>query len=269
MTSRLARIGAFFLEPAAPVPDREPGRAGTSRSAGSHRGRLRPAGHGRAGPGRAVLGAAPRSCRSRGRAGALRARERAPRGGALPLATAVRRSPPRCAGELRRRAAAAAVPSARWRPRAPAPARRRLSRGPRPPAGATTPGARRLAARLAAQRLAATACGRLAWLALDADPAAAARPGAPLPARVAARAGRPRRRGAAPGRLRAAPRGRSTSRSPSCRRTPTRRCARSRSARSPRASGRRPPLPPGPPRWAAMAGLARLRSLPPPARAAP
>jgi hypothetical protein len=86
----------------------------------------------------------------------------------VPLAAA-------CAGELRARSGAAAALVCIWRPPNPAPVEREPE-GPaaRSPAGATTPGARRLATRLVARDLMATACGRLAWLALDPDPAEAA-----------------------------------------------------------------------------------------------
>ena len=166
-----------------------------------------------------------------------------------------------CAGELRARARAAAALLCVWRPGAPAVDPESPVPAAQSPAGATTPGARRLAARLAAHELPATACGRLAWLALEHDPAAAARQvqrclaiaGAPV---VLAVAGArppafepflaeldlviavlpadidPALRELALATLR----------------------ARERAVL--------PPLAPGPPRWAAMAGLARLRSLP-------
>ena len=133
------------------------------------------------------------------------------------------------------------------------------------PAGATTPGASRLAARLVAHDLAATACGRLAWLLLEPDPTTAAEQfgrcralaGAPLVLAVAG----PRPPEFEPlladldlcvavlaadadGRLHEL-------------------AVASLPARE---NVVLPPLPVGPPRWAAMAGLARLRSLPEAAR---
>jgi hypothetical protein len=169
-----------------------------------------------------------------------------------------------CAGELRARAKAAAALLCIWRPAArPSPDIERDAAVPsaQSPAGATTQGARRLAARLVAHGLPVTACGRLAWLALEHDPIAAAgqarrciavtdvpvvlaiagpRPPAlePVLAEVdlAIAVLPPDIDPALPelalGTLR----------------------ARERVVLA--------PLPPGPPRWAAMAGLARLRSLP-------
>ena len=173
-------------------------------------------------------------------------------GSVVPVAAA-------CAGELRARAKAAAALICIWRPAdAPAPA---LAPAARSPAGATTPGARRLAARLESRALGATACGRLAWLALDADPAAAAGQfrrcravaGAPLVLAVA---------GARPEQFEplladvelcvlVLPDGIDPA-------------LRELAVATLPAGGRAvvAPLPPGPPRWAAMAGLARLRSLP-------
>ena len=165
-----------------------------------------------------------------------------------------------CAGELRARAGAPTALLCVWQPLEAPPA------DPPPGdagarAGATTPAAKRAAARLSAHGLAATACGRLAWLALDtaatgaAVQAQRARTLADVPF-VLALAGPATSRSS-----RCSPR--STSPSPSCPPTPTRRWRR-----SPRRCSRRPgrcvapPVSPGPPRWAAMAGLARLRSLP-------
>ena len=175
-------------------------------------------------------------------------------GAVVPVAAAV-------AGELRARQRAGASLLCVWRPAGAESPDDERTPAARSPAGATTPGAGRLAARLEAHELAATACGRLAWLLLDPAPAAAAeqagrclasvtepvvlalagpRPPAfepllaaldlaiaVLPAgaddslRVLALAGLP---------------------------TPARHLAA--------------PLAPGPARWSALAGLARLRSLP-------
>jgi hypothetical protein len=189
---------------------------------------------------------------------------------ASPVHAAVLGAPPAvvpvaaaCAGELRARSRAAAALICVWRPvEVPRPTEAlELQPAARSPAGATTPGARRLAARLGARDLAATACGRLAWLALDPDAARAAEQfrrcaaaaGAPavlavagprpepleplladLDLCIAVLAGEvdPVLRELAVGRLPA------------------------------RAHAVVPPLAPGPPRWAAMAGLARFRSLP-------
>jgi hypothetical protein len=177
---------------------------------------------------------------------------------AVPVAAA-------CAGELRARVRASAALICIWRP-----AEAQVPTGPiepqapaaRSPAGATTPGARRLAARLASQGLAATACGRLAWLALDPDPAeaagqfrrcAAAAAGPPLVLAVAGARPEPFEPlladldlGVAvlPVDIDPALRALAVTRLP----------GRDRAVVAPLAAG--------PPRWAAMAGLARLRSLP-------
>jgi len=177
----------------------------------------------------------------------------------LPVAAA-------CAGELRARAKAAAALICIWRPAgvmAPATSPESEPEAPaaQSPAGATTPGARRLAARLVARDLTATACGRLAWLALDCDPAAAAgqfrrcmaAAGAPLVLAVAGPRPKPFEPLLAdldlciavlPAEIDPALRELAVASLP----------AREHAVVS--------PLPPGPPRWAAMAGLARLRSLP-------
>ena len=170
-----------------------------------------------------------------------------------------------CAGELRARSKAAAALICIWRPAdvAAPPALGPEPEAPaaRSPAGATTPGARRLAARLAACELGATACGRLAWLALERDPTAAARQfrrccamaGAPLVLAVAGARPEPFEPLLAdadlcvavlPADIEPALRELAVARLPA------------------RGHAVMPPLPPGPPRWAAMAGLARLRSLP-------
>ena len=165
-----------------------------------------------------------------------------------------------CAGELRARGRAAAALVCIWRP-AEAPGLDPEAPASRSPAGATTPGARRLAARLAADDLDATACGRLAWLALDADPSTAARQflrcrvTAGLPHVLAVAGARPAPfeqvlagldlcLAVLPADADAALRELALAGLPS------------------RARATVPPLPAGPPRWAALAGLARLRSLP-------
>jgi hypothetical protein len=195
-----------------------------------------------------------------------------------------------CAGELRARARAPAALVCIWRPQAPEHERSELAArsstgawtasgvragtsttartaagaatpAARTPAGAATPAARRLAARLADRDLAATACGRIAWLALDAHAEAAASEfrrcraaaGGPLVIAV----GGPRPQEFEPllrevdlcvavlqPDIDPALRDLALAGIPS------------------RTSAVVAPLPPGPPRWAAMAGLARLRSLP-------
>jgi hypothetical protein len=165
----------------------------------------------------------------------------------VPVAAAV-------AGELRLRAGVPAALVAVWRPDTPA----------RTPVGAATPGARRLAARLAGEQpAAATACGRLAWLPLPAEPVEAAHAAAGLAARtgapvVLALCG-PRTPALEPllaaqdlavAVLRAD--ADHDLRALALAALPVPEPARAIHA----------PLAPGPPRWAALAGLARLRSLP-------
>jgi hypothetical protein len=130
----------------------------------------------------------------------------------------------------------------------------------RSPRGASTPGARRLAARLAAQGLDATACGRLAWLLLDRRPAVAARQAArcravaSAPVAVAIVGARPAELEPL---LTAA--GLCVAVLPADAERSLRELA---AASLPGArSAVLPPLPAGPPRWAALAGLGRLRSL--------
>jgi hypothetical protein len=164
---------------------------------------------------------------------------------AVPVAAA-------CAGELRAQARAAAAVLCVWR-------------GGEPPAGATTPAVRRLAARLAAHGLAATASGRLAWVALDPAPGDAAAQvqraralaGAPVVLAVAGprpAAFEPLLADAALALVVLPAEADETLRALALATLPS------------RASLAVPPLPPGPPRWAAMAGLARMRSLKPVAR---
>ena len=167
-----------------------------------------------------------------------------------------------CAGELRARSKAAAALICIWRHRqSPALEAEPAAPAAQSPAGATTPGARRLAARLAARDLTATACGRLAWLALDPDPADAARQfarctaaaGAPLVLAVAGPRPEPFESTLADLDLCVAVLPADTD-------SVFRQLTLSRLPAGDRAIV--PPLPLGPPRWAAMAGLARLRSLP-------
>ena len=129
------------------------------------------------------------------------------------------------------------------------------------PAGATTPAARRLAAALGQDELPATACGRLAWLALPDDPAravAAVRRAlrvASVPVVLAVAGPRP---AALEPVLAVADLGLAVL--PPDAEEALRDLAL---VHLPGAVRRVvAPLPPGPPRWAALAGLARLRSLP-------
>jgi hypothetical protein len=173
-----------------------------------------------------------------------------------------------CAGELRARRGAGAAVICIWRPEpAPPPAGEAGAPEPpaRSPAGATTPGARRLASRLTAHKLVATACGRLAWLALDPDAEAAAVQvrralavaGAPLVLAVAGPRPEPFEpllRGMDLAIAVLAPDAEPSLRALAAATLP----ADDRAILAPLASG--------PPRWAAMAGLARLRALPEAAR---
>jgi hypothetical protein len=88
-------------------------------------------------------------------------------GAVVPVAAAV-------AGELRARHRAAAALLCVWRPGGVESIDDDRTPAARSPAGATTPGASRLAARLVAHELPATACGRLAWLLMDTAPGLAA-----------------------------------------------------------------------------------------------
>ena len=156
------------------------------------------------------------------------------------------------AGELRLRAHAPAAVVALWRPGAPA----------RTAAGASTPAARRLAERLATDDQRVTACGRLAWIALPGDPAEAAR----CARAVSGRAGVPVAIGICGPRPRAfepllAEQDAAVAVLPADADAALRTLAFAALPAACRAI--HAPLPPGPPRWAAMAGLGRLRSLPP------
>ena len=171
------------------------------------------------------------------------------------------------AGELRARARASAALVCVWRP-VPQLAEETERDAPaaRSPAGATTPGARRLEARLTSQGLPATACGRLAWLVLDPQPEQAAREAERCRAlvgepQVLAIAG-PRPAEFEPLLATAA----------ICVAVlPTNTEPELQALAIDSVPGGRPaaviaPLAPGPARWAALAGLARLRALPEPTR---
>jgi hypothetical protein len=183
-------------------------------------------------------------------AGPLRAAVLGAAGHVPPVAAA-------CAGELRARAGAGTALVCLWRPGESVPGD---DEDPASPAGATTPGARRVAAALDAEGLRATACGRLAWLALPDDPADAAptlRRGlalATVPVVIAVAGPRPAAfepiLATADLSLAVLPADATES-------------LRGLALASLPGTGHiLAPLPPGPPRWAALAGLTRLRSLP-------
>ena len=172
-----------------------------------------------------------------------------------------------CAGELRARARAGAALLCVWQPTVEPTDDLELpwdgaddDRPPSTPAGATTPAARRLAGRLEAHGLEATARGRLAWLRLEPEPSDAAAQarrclaiaGVPVVIAVAG----PRDAAFEPliaevGLVLAVlPAGAD----------PALRELVSAGLPS-RAGAIVAPLRSGPPRWAAMAGLGRLRSL--------
>jgi len=221
MTGLLSRVGAFFFESAD-----APGPAAVPRAAA-------PA----AAPAEAAVLGAP--------------------GAVVAVAAA-------CAGELRARSRSAAALLCIWRPAgasAPAPEPAADVPPARSPAGATTPGAGRIAARLVAHELPATACGRLAWLALASEAEAAAaqfrrcRSVAGVPLVIAVAGARPPEFepllaeldlcvAVLPADVDSALRDLVVATLP----------ARRHAVAA--------PVPPGPPRWAAIAGLARLRSLP-------
>ena len=228
MSGLLRRVGAFLLEPSEPVTAPPPTE-----------------------PAPAQAGAAAPVVRAATRAAIL---------GAPPHVPAIAGA---CAGELRARAGSPAALVCLWRPgpAPPEPGDEDAAEGAGSPAGATTPAARRLAASLVHQGLAATACGRLAWLALPADPVRAvadvrrALGTAGVPAVLAVAGPRP---AALEPVLAVADLGLAVlpaDTEPALRdlavahRPGAQRCVVA-------------PLAPGPPRWAALAGLARLRSLP-------
>jgi len=162
-----------------------------------------------------------------------------------------------CAGELRARAGSGSALVCLWRPGGEA---LRDDEDPASPAGATTPAARRVAAALEAEGLRATACGRLAWLALPDDPPEAApvlRRGlavAAVPVVIAVAGPRP-----AAFEPVLATADLALAVLPADAEEPLRALAL---ASLPGAGHLVAPLPPGPSRWAALAGLTRLRSLP-------
>jgi hypothetical protein len=270
MSDLLKRLSTIFLEPAdaTPLPPAAAERAtpgfaphsalpGVAPPAGAE-----PALHGFAPPATPPAFSAPVSA-TPGRT------ERGARGDSTPAAIVVLGAAPAAiavaaaaGGELRARSRAAAALVCLWRPPgAPLPPPETDAPAARSPAGATTPGARKLAARLTAQGLPATACGRLAWLVLDATPADAADQvercdGFVAEPRVLAIAGA-RPEALEPLLARAAlcvavlPVGTDPA------------LAELASASLPPGRGVvLPPLALGPPRWAALAGLARLRTLP-------
>jgi hypothetical protein len=165
-----------------------------------------------------------------------------------------------CAGELRARSRAPAALLCIWRP-APPPRPEQDEPAARPTAGATTRGAGRLAARLQAHGVAATACGRLAWLPLDQDPAVAAALFerclglAAVPVVLAVAGPRPAEFEPLLARLDLAAAVLPATADPAL-------CDLARATLPARTAIVVPPLAAGPPRWAALAGLARLRSLP-------
>lgn len=197
----------------------------------------------------------------------------APAPGAVPAQAAVLGAPAvvvavaaACAGELRARSRSTAALVCVWRPAGAQPRPPTADAEPevppsRSPAGATTPGASRLAARLVAQDLAATACGRLAWLLLEPDPTAAAaqfrrcRAIAAAPLVFAVAGPRPQELEPLLGDLDLCIAVLPADIEPALRELAL-------ATLHARDNVILPPLPAGPPRWAAMAGLARLRSLP-------
>ena len=261
--SRIARIGAFFFEPddesrrdAAPPPGAASDAASTSLDA------ARAASHSYDGPGSwthgAVLGSDPvvvpvaAAC-----AGELRARDRA-----AAATLCVWRAVPEAVGAVETGVEHAFTPFSDAVAPEETPAATAARERSRTPTSAATPGARRLAARLAAQDVAATACGRLAWVVLPAEPEAAVEQverclrAAAAPVVLAIACPRPAAFEPLLARLDLALAVLPADAEPALRAL----ALASLPAREPCIV---PPLPPGPPRWAAMAGLARLRSLPP------
>ena len=267
MRSLPSRIGAFFVEPPA---QGETSRAGDLMAAGTQ---PRP------------LGGPPAS------GGELRTASSADAGDVAPAMSAAVLGAPgavipvaaACAGELRARGRAAAALVCTWRPggagagppgpqpdawggAATAPVLDAVGdvpsgAGTSSPAGATTPAARRLAARLSAHGLPATACGRLAWVSLEpAAEAAAAQARRALaitdvPVVLAVAGPRPAALEPLLAELDVAVAVLAPDAEPALRELALRSLATPRRIVL-------PPLAPGPQRWAAMAGLARLRSLP-------
>jgi hypothetical protein len=266
MSSLLARIGAFFVAPAdAEVPPRpESGSpaASSPEPDAPTRGFAPPTGvaspEREAPPGFAPPARVASPERDAPPAGFAAPEPEAPASAAfavvLGTAAAVVPVAAACAGELRARERAAAAVVCVWGGTAPD--------GGQGPTGATTPAARRLAARLTAHGFAASACGRLAWAALPSDPEAAAAaterctvvadgPVVLAVARARPAAFEPLLARAGLGIAVLSHDVDDALRTLALATIPA------------RASITLPPMPPGPPKWAAMAGLARLRSLPP------
>jgi hypothetical protein len=248
MSSLLDRIGAFFLEPRRdpstpePVPERTPplGLAPSSD--------------------RDTAGFAPRAASLGSEATRIESQRAASLDSEasptdeLPAFAAVLGAPgvtlpvaAACAGELRVRQRAAAAVLCVWG-------------GGEAPAGATTPAVRRVAARMETAGLAASACGRLAWVALDPDPEAAvaqaqrARERSLVPVVLTIAGVRPFAFEALLDEVDVAIAVLPAEADEALR-------ALARWSLPAPESLILPPLPPGPPRWAAMAGLARLRSM--------
>jgi hypothetical protein len=265
MTSLLARIGAYFFEPEQPDP--APPSAASSpaflppSSPGSEPPHVLPSASEASWLGRASGSSATGATSSPGSPPASSAAPVVAGAALLGASGVVVPVAAACAGELRARARATAALLCIWRPAAPAAEPEAPVPAAQSPAGATTPGARRLAARLGAHGLPATACGRLAWLALDHEPAAAAGQmercliAAGVPVVLAVAGARPPAFERLLADLDLAIAVLPADIDPALRELAVATLrARERAVL--------PPLPPGPPRWAAMAGLARLRSLP-------
>jgi hypothetical protein len=265
MTSLLARIGAYFFEPE--QPDAAPPSAGTPvpaflppSSTGSDLPPVLPSASEPSWVGRASDSSATGAASSPGSPPAHSAVPVVAGAAVLGASGVVVPVAAACAGELRARARATAALLCIWQPAVPAAEPEVPVPAAQSPAGATTPGARRLAARLGAHGLPATACGRLAWLALDNEPAAAAGQmercliAAGVPVVLAVAGARPPAFERLLADLDLAIAVLPADIDPALRELAVATLrARERAVL--------PPLPPGPPRWAAMAGLARLRAL--------
>jgi hypothetical protein len=172
----------------------------------------------------------------------------------LPVAAAT-------AGELRVRADSAAAIVAVWSAPGSGGAGTGAQGAARTPSGAATPAARRLAAGVADHGGVTTACGRLAWVGLPVDADAAAHvvrrleAQADVPVTLAVCGPRP-----APLEPVLADRDVALAVLPVDADRDLR--ALALAGLPCRATAVQAPLPPGPPRWAALVGLARLRSLP-------
>jgi hypothetical protein len=255
MTSLRSRLAGIFVEPPPSAPAARSQPVFLPPTAASRAG-VPPA---PAGPARSPSPAPPPPPG----VGSAAAMSRHPAAAVLGTPAAVVPMAAACAGELRARTGTAAALLCVWRP-APPPATDEAEGSAPPaqsPAGATTPGARRLAARLTVHDLPATACGRLAWLALDPDPVpAASRVGrcialAEAPVVLAIAGPRPAAFEPLLAGFDVALAVLAPDVDPALRDLALATLgARERAVVA--------PLAPGPPRWAAMAGLARLRSLP-------